>query len=596
MSKFVAGEICEVDTSEKDMERESIKYAADEWRITFDSITDLVSIHDRNFKIVRANKACASFFKMTPQELIGKTCYHIFHGTKEPSPYCPYKEMLETGKPSTKEFFEPHLGINLEVSVSPVFNKKREIICATHIVKDITQRKQMEEALKKSEERYRTLLETIGDGILVIDGRGKILYANKILAKMFGFEKLEEGIGRNAFEFVLPKYREKMAKDLKLVLRGRGQFLAEYKVRRKDGSEFWVEAVGNRIDYQGTPCDLVTLRDISRRKKMEEEILENERKFRLVTDESLVGVYIFRDGHKFLYVNPALARILGYTPEEMVGKIGPLDIAHPHDRRLVKEQIRRRMEGEVEIAHYTFRVIRKDGKVIECEVLGRRVDYQGHPAIIGTFLDITARKHAEHESKESLEKLKRILEETVMALSSTIERRDPYTAGHQRKVSILASSIAREMGISGEEIEGLRLGSSIHDVGKISVPAEILNKPTRLTPIEFALIKTHPQVGYGIVKGIEFPWPIREIVLQHHERMDGSGYPQGLKANEIRFEARIVAVADVVEAMSSHRPYRAALGVEKALEEIAEKKGKLYDPEVVEACIKVFKKGFKFGE
>jgi putative nucleotidyltransferase with HDIG domain len=176
----------------------------------------------------------------------------------------------------------------------------------------------------------------------------------------------------------------------------------------------------------------------------------------------------------------------------------------------------------------------------------------------------------------------------------TIESRDPYTAGHQQRVTQLVSALAQEMGLSEKEVEGVKMASLIHDIGKISIPAEILSKPGKLTEIEFSLVKTHAQAGYEILKDIEFPWPIAQIVLQHHERLDGSGYPLGLKDKKILLEAKIIGVADVVEAMASHRPYRPGLGIEKALEEISQKKGILYSPEVVDICIKLFtEKGFK---
>lgn len=206
------------------------------------------------------------------------------------------------------------------------------------------------------------------------------------------------------------------------------------------------------------------------------------------------------------------------------------------------------------------------------------------------------RDQAERELRDNVDKLRRAIGGVVQAMARTVEIRDPYTAGHQKQVAGLASAIAREMGLSEDNVEGIRVAGMIHDVGKISVPAEILGKPTRLTELEFGIIKTHPEVGYDILKSIEFPWPIAQIVLQHHERMDGSGYPQGLSGEDILLEARIIGVADVVEAMASHRPYRAGLGIDKALQEISRNKGIFYDPDVVDACLGLFKdKGFKLG-
>jgi putative nucleotidyltransferase with HDIG domain len=198
-------------------------------------------------------------------------------------------------------------------------------------------------------------------------------------------------------------------------------------------------------------------------------------------------------------------------------------------------------------------------------------------------------RRAEDQLQTTLERLEKALEGTVRAMSLTIEMRDLYTAGHQRRVSSLAVAIAEELHLPSDKIEGLRLAGVIHDIGKIAMPAEILTKPTRLTKTEFQLIKDHPRIGYDILKNIQFPWPVAHIILQHHERMDGSGYPDGLLGDAILLEARILAVADVVEALSSHRPYRPALGIEKALEEIRRGRGVRYDMRVVDACMKLFK-------
>jgi len=177
------------------------------------------------------------------------------------------------------------------------------------------------------------------------------------------------------------------------------------------------------------------------------------------------------------------------------------------------------------------------------------------------------------------------------------EMRDPYTAGHERRVGEIAVALGAELGLDQQRIEGLRVAGHLHDVGKMIIPSEILSKPGRLTPIEFELIKGHPQSGYDVLKDVEFPWPVAEVALQHHERMDGSGYPQGLKGEAILLEARIMAVADVMEAMSSHRPYRPGLGIDKALAEIERGRGTAYDPAVADACLRLFReRGYRLPE
>jgi len=249
--------------------------------------------------------------------------------------------------------------------------------------------------------------------------------------------------------------------------------------------------------------------------------------------------------------------------------------------RLASEVILRSKEGTQTFVHQNAAPIREDSGDIS--------------GIVLAFTDITRSKLAEEELRKSWARQKSAMEGTVQAMAYTIETRDPYTAGHQRRVTKLACAIAEEMKLTEDEMAGVRLAGGLHDLGKIYVPAEILAKPGKLTAVEYNIIKTHPQVGYDILKSIDFPWPIADFVLQHHERIDGSGYPNGLRGEDIHLEARILAVADVIEAMATHRPYRAALSIETALEEITHYRGTRYDRRVVDACLKVFKtKKFEF--
>jgi len=304
---------------------------------------------------------------------------------------------------------------------------------------------------------------------------------------MFGYEKADEGIGLNVFKFLLPGYRWKVFKDLMRVYSGEWGFVAAYEVKTKDGRPFWAETLGRKIRYQGKAAELVILRDITERRRMEEALYEAKRDLEKKVEERTKEI-----------------------------------------------------------------------------------------------------KAANEELRESFEKVRRLLKGAIDALSSAVEARDRYTAGHQERVAKLACAIGVKMGLSEEQVNGLYMASVVHDIGKIRVPAALLSKIEPLTEEEFEIIYSHAQCGYEILKTIEFPWPVARIVQQHHERMDGSGYPLGLSGKDILLEARILAVADVVEAISFPRPYRKALGLETALKEISDKKGVHYDPDVVEACLKVF--------
>ncbi|MFO8082763.1 MAG: response regulator [Desulfobacterales bacterium] len=208
---------------------------------------------------------------------------------------------------------------------------------------------------------------------------------------------------------------------------------------------------------------------------------------------------------------------------------------------------------------------------------------------------LAERNQVEKENKQTLERLRKTISGIIYAMAMTIEIRDPHTAGHQRRVANLSRALGKELCLSATQIEGLGMAGVIHDLGKISIPSEILSKPGKLNDLEYAMMKTHPQVGYDILKSIDFPWPLAEIILQHHEKLDGSGYPQGLKEDQIIFEAKILAVADTVEAMASHRPHRNSNHIDFVLEQISGQRGVAYDPQVVDACLYLFKeKSYKF--
>ena len=324
-------------------------------------------------------------------------------------------------------------------------------------------------------------------------------------------------------------------------------------------------------------------------------VRESERRFRAIFERSTVGKCLTSPDGGLLRVNEAFANMLGYKIKE-IQQTNFLQITHPDDVAESRECVRCLLAGEQNNYRMEKRYVHKNGNVIWTDLSTTLLsDEKGTPLyFITSILDITRHKWAEEELQHTLDRLRNAVSTTIQVIVSTVESKDPYTAGHQLRSSELARAIATEMGLSQEKIEGIRMAGSIHDLGKLSVPAEILSKPTRLTENEFSLIKDHPRKGYDILKDVESPWPLAESVYQHHERMDGSGYPRGLKGGEILMEARILAVCDVVEAMASHRPYRAALGIDAALKEIENNRGILYDADVVGACLKLFwEKGYQ---
>lgn len=336
------------------------------------------------------------------------------------------------------------------------------------------------------------------------------------------------------------------------------------------------------------------MQDITERKKAEETLRKSQQEFASIFHNNPEALVYLDDKDTVLEINSRFSELFGYNLKEIKGKDINSGIIHPPDK--IDEA--KRLTKKVIKGYINYDTIRKkkDGTLFSVSISGSSVLIDGKTkGRIILYQDITQRKQAEQKIKQGYEKLQRTMEATIYIISKIIETRDPYTSGHQNTVSQLAVAIAQEMKLPEDKIEGIRIAALIHDIGKINIPAEILSKPSKLNEMEFSLIKNHPKIGYDILRKIDFSWPVAKIVLQHHEKIDGSGYPQGLKGEKILLEAKIIGVADVVEVTSSHRPYRPAFGIDKALEEISQNRGILYDPEVVDTCIKLFKeKGFEF--
>ncbi len=324
------------------------------------------------------------------------------------------------------------------------------------------------------------------------------------------------------------------------------------------------------------------------RRQAQAELRESEQRYRGLVEQSIAGVYMIQGG-KMSYVNPRMAEMLGYTDaDELIGQ-DPLSIVAEKDRGTVTENIRLRLEGGVERINYNFTALCKDGRTLEVGANGARALYRGRPAIVGMMQDISEKLHAEQLASRHLAQLESAFMGTVQVATQLSELRDHYTQGHAGRVGMIAAAIGAELGLDEKRQQGLRVAGSLHDIGKISIPLEVLTKLDPLTAKEWGLIHMHPQTGYDLLKDIELPWPVAEVAWQHHERMDGSGYPRGLQADAIILEARIVMVADVVESMASRRPYRHGLGIEHALAEIERGSGSVYDSGVADACLRLFR-------
>ncbi len=471
------------------------------------------------------------------------------------------------------------------------------------MTRDITDRKRAEEALKESENKYRLLADNVNDVIFVLDMNLNYTYVSPSVKILRGYEP-EEVLKRPSFDSLTPSswYRAKRILDevLELERAGRREIpksrTLHLEMVRKDGTTVWTEVKFSLIrDENQKPIAILGVtRDITERKWAEDALTESERHYHSLFENMLNGFaycQMLFDGDRpvdfiYLEVNSAFETLTGL--KNVIGEKASQVIPgiQESDRELIEIYGRVALTGKPEQFERYVKALQMWFAV---SVYCPQRDH-----FVAVFDVITKRKRAEEELQRTLKSLRNAVGATIQVMVTAVEIRDPYTAGHQSRSTNLARAIATEMGLPQDKIDGIRMAGSIHDIGKLGVPAEILSKPTRLTELEFSLIKEHSRKGYEMLKDVESPWPLAQIVYQHHERMDGSGYPRHLKGDDILMEARILAVSDVMESMASHRPYRPALGVEAALEEIEKNRGILYDDAVADVCLRLFReKGYR---
>jgi len=464
------------------------------------------------------------------------------------------------------------------------------------ISRDITQRRRAERALIESETKYRSLIETSSSGVAVADETGVLTMVNDRLCQIYGYSR-EEVLRRQFFDFIHPDDKNKIISDfMEAVTKGQTLPAIEFRGLRKDGSVIWLFTNPSALVMEGRLAGFsVIIQDITSLKQAEAALKDSEQRYRSLFQHNPNAVYSLDLQGRFTSINAAAVILSGYSEAE-AEKMCLQQIIAPEHLETVRRHFARACGGEPQA--YELAIINKNGKKIDCFVTSTPIIIDGKViGVYGIGEDITGRKQAAKDLKAALENASSTLDGTIEAIAMMSELRDPYTAGHQRMVSQLAVAIAEELGLEQNQVQDLAVAGLLHDVGKVYVPSEILSKPGKLTNLELGLAKAHAEASYNIVRSIKFSGPIAHIVWQHHERIDGSGYPQGLVGDQIMLEARILAVADVVEAMVSHRPYRPALGLDKALDEITMNRSILYDAQVVDACLLLFnEKGFKFRD
>ena len=429
---------------------------------------------------------------------------------------------------------------------------------------------------------HRAVMSQSAERIFVHDLEGKIIAVSDAACKSLGYVR-EELLRRKIFD-VDQRFGVDSAKAFWEELRKTGYVTFESIHKRKDGVVFPVEITLGTITHLNKELVVATARDISSRKAAETEADALRERFKAIFDHANDAIFLM-DREVIIDCNRKTEEIFVCKKADIVG-MKPFEISPPEQpggassekeaRRLIEKAI----EGKRRIFEWRHR--RLNGQDFAAEISLSPIQLRGKNLLLAIVRDITDRKKAETTLKESFDSL-------VETMSMMIELKDPYTRGHQEGVTRIATALAQKMGLSSERMEGLRIASLLHDVGKTSIPTEILSKPSQLSALEMDLVRKHPEIGFDILSQVEFPWPVAEIVRQHHEKINGSGYPRGLKGHEMLPEARILVVADVVEAMSSHRPYRQALGINEAIDEIVTNSGILYDDRVVKTCVNLIK-------
>ncbi|MFA5399056.1 MAG: HD domain-containing phosphohydrolase [Dehalococcoidia bacterium] len=560
--------------------------------------------------LIKMNQACRDLLNVTDEELVGK--YNVLQDNiVEQQGFMPLvrdvfaqgsiaKFKLKYDSSQLKSVkLQRSAYVILEVTISPIIDAEGKVTNAVIQHVDITEREMAEEALKASEAQYRLLSEHTTDTVAIADMNLKTIYISPSVEKLRGFtakEIMQMPLEKQVTPESLKAASEVFLSELPLVEADPNYnpiLTLEFEYSCKKGGTVWMENKFSvlRDDNNVAVGILAEGRDITERRQTMAALRESEELYRSLFENMMNGFayckMIFEHGQPrdftYLAVNKAFEKQTGL--KDITGKKVSEAIPgiYENDPQLFEIYGRVALTGIPEQFETYVSALQMWFSV---SVYSPQKEY-----FVAVFDVITERKLAEEKLVKSYESLKKTLNDAISTMVKIVELRDPYTAGHQQNVASLATAIAGEMKLQSDRVDHVRMAAVIHDIGKMYIPTDILSKPGKLTYIEYDLIKTHPKYGYDIVIGMDFPTVVAQAILQHHERLDGSGYPGKLKGEDMLLEAKILVVADVVEAMASHRPYRSAMGIDKALEEISMNNGKLYDPAVVDACLELFRSG-----
>lgn len=550
--------------------------------------------------ILTVNQAFCAMLGYPESELVGRT-FNEFTHPEDRSESAALRESLLSSEGLSyrtieKRYIHKYGGtIWASLTQSVVRSTQGKPDYFVTIVQDISKRKQAEQTLIESQQRLALATQSAHIGIWDWNVVQNILVWDRKMYQLYGVREQDFSGAYDAWRSVVhPDDLERADAAIAGAIKAGRAFHLEFRVVWPNGKVRYIEAhaLVERANDGSATRMIGANWDITERKLAEEEQRFSNALLVTQQETSLDGIYVVDKDQKMVSFNRRFVEMWGIPEEVMRTRSDEAAIKAVLDNFEAPDEF---LEGVK--ALYSQKELKLHDELhlkgdrtfdrFSAPMISANGTYYGR---VFYFRDITERKRSE-------ESLHGALVATVGAIAATVESRDPYTAGHQRRVADLAAAIAREMELPQKTVEGLHFGALIHDLGKVQVPAELLSKPTRLTKLEFELIKTHPQAGYDIVKEIKFPWPIAEMVHQHHERLDGTGYPQGLKGDAIALEARVLAVADVVEAMASHRPYRPGLGIDVALKEIEDKRGRWFEPAAVDACVRLFReKGYRLQQ
>jgi PAS domain S-box-containing protein/putative nucleotidyltransferase with HDIG domain len=607
----LAGLVSIRDITEQRKAEKALQESQRELQAVFDSVRDGIALFDLTGRLMAVNRRVLEVGGYTADELAGRSFDQLdMFGPQDiakiESIFAPVLSGDEAPLLELEVVTKSGQTLMLDVRVTPL-RRDNDVIGAIAVLRDTTERKLAERVLQESESKYRLLAENAQDVIIAMDMNLRPTYLSPSIERLTGYN-VEEATVRSLEETLTAASLETAARafadGLSQVEKSAGaarrlKMMIELELRCKDGSTVWAEfALSFMCDANGRPSGvLAVVRDVDERRRTQQALSDSEKRYRLLAENVSDVIWVTDVNLRPIYVSPSIERLLGYRADESLSR-GLEEALDPSSASRVRDITARLMAAEGdesgELQHpVELGLRRRDGSTLWVDTTVTVIrDPGGHPVqFLGVLRDVTERKQAEEQLQQSCQKLEETLEGTIQAIRSIVDSRDRYTAGHQQRVTELACAIAEAMGLSSQQVRAVHMAGLLHDVGKILLPTEILTKPGRLNEIEFAMIKSHPRAGYDILKSIDFPWPIARMVLQHHERANGTGYPEGVRGEDILLEARILAVADVVEAMSSHRPYRAALGLDKALDEIVRNSGVLYDQQVVAACVRVFREG-----